>query len=801
MLVGKYLVIKKGGLVISIRDSRELGRLKMSELMLGRLPLCIGVSAVFGLVLVYVWKEMLTSWQLLSWCGYLITISVVGLALVKRYAPSTEGDELTESEASDINRLTMIVAVASGMAWFLASVIQYNNPAPHSWLYLSIMVCVAASSGILYCYNIKAALTMVTMILVPCFMEIFSQDKEMVAYFVASIFIYFTTLYVVLIQLHNLLKKNLELRFTSENAIQKQAESSYLFEQHWLKAPFAAIQWDRNQNIIDWNPQAEELFGYTKEEVLGRHSSFLVPADSGKESKKMWSALYRRQKDGYHSIHGVKSKNDDVLTCEWHNTPLLKDGHLIGAASFVEDITSQVQAEETIKRQASYDNLTGLPNRRRMMEEMERAISRSQRTRQYAAVLFLDLDHFKDINDTQGHHVGDLVLKHFANIVRDAVRAEDVVARFGGDEFVILVEDLGWQDMEARNKVLSVAEKILEMGNNVDIIEGVEYDLEVSGGIVLFSHGDFSSNDILKQADLAMYRVKTSGRKGFCFYDESMAIDAEYRVALIRELRQGLKKSEFDLHFQPIVNSSGEFFSAESLLRWNRPMQRVAEAGEFIDLMSSLPMIHEVGYWLLEKVCRNLVLWRETHASSDSFPDDFVMFVNISPKQLQDDRFAKEVIKIVDKFGVDPNQLVFEITEESLIHNLAKVKDQLDELIAYGIKIALDDFGTGYSSLAMLQDLPVQYVKLDREFICNLRDESDESYSIVDAVIRLCDVLSLEVIAEGIENEQQFHMLKKMGCHYFQGYYFQKPMAEHEFVSKLAAGTTTKAPRLSVVGD
>ncbi|MDO7653166.1 MAG: EAL domain-containing protein, partial [Porticoccus sp.] len=235
--------------------------------------------------------------------------------------------------------------------------------------------------------------------------------------------------------------------------------------------------------------------------------------------------------------------------------------------------------------------------------------------------------------------------------------------------------------------------------------------------------------------------------------------------------------------------------------RWNRPMQRVAEAGEFIDLMSSLPMIHEVGYWLLKKVCRNLVLWRETHASSDSFPDDFVMFVNISPKQLQDDRFAKEVIKIVDKFGVDPSQLVFEITEESLIHNLAKVKDQLDELIAYGIKIALDDFGTGYSSLAMLQDLPVQYVKLDREFICNLRDESDESYSIVDAVIRLCGVLSLEVIAEGIENEQQFHMLKKMGCHYFQGYYFQKPMAEHEFVSKLAAGNTTKAPRLSVVGD
>jgi len=778
------------------RDSRESARLKMSELMLNRLPLCIGVAAIFGSVLVYVWQQMLTSWQFLSWCGYLIIVSIANLALVKRYAPADIDEEITESQAADIDRLTMIVAVATGMAWFLASVIQYNNPAPNSWLYLSILVCVAASSGILFCYNIKAALTVVSMTLVPCFMEIFHSDKDMAAYFVASVLIYFSTLYVVLIQLHSLLKQNLELRFTSESAIQQQAQSSYLFEQHWLKAPFAAIQWDRNQNIIDWNPRAEELFGYTKEEVLGKHSSFLSPIEANKQAKKMWSALYRRQKDGYHSVHGVKHKSDDVLTCEWHNTPLLKDGKLIGAASFVEDITSQVEAEETIKRQASYDNLTGLPNRRRMMEELERAISRSQRTRQYAAVLFLDLDHFKDINDTQGHHVGDLVLKHFANIVRDAVRGEDVVARFGGDEFVILVEDLGWQDNEARNKVLSIADKILDMGNNVDIIEGVEYDLEVSGGIVLFSNGQWTSHDILKQADLAMYRVKTSGRKGFCFYDESMAIDAEYRVAMIRELRQGLKKSEFDLHFQPIVNGAGKVFSAESLLRWNRPMQRIAHAGEFIDLMSSLPMMHEVGYWLLEKVCRNIVLWNDR----EDFPDDFVMFVNISPKQLQDERFAKEVIKIVDSFGIDPSLLVFEITEESLIHNLEKVKGQLDDLIAHGIRIALDDFGTGYSSLAMLQDLPVQYVKLDREFICNL-DENDDSFSIVDAVVKLCEVLSLQVIAEGIENEQQYLTLKKMGCHYFQGYYFEKPMPEHEFVDMLSSEVTEKTPHLVVVGD
>jgi diguanylate cyclase (GGDEF)-like protein/PAS domain S-box-containing protein len=780
---------------VSIKsDSRESASRKMSELMLHRLPLCIGVSAVFGSVLVYVWQEMLSSWQFISWCIYLIVVSIANLALVKRLIPDHIEDKISNSQSTEIDRLTMLVAIASGLAWFMASVIQYSNPAPNSWLYLSILLCIAASSGVLYCYNIKAALIVVSMTIVPCFIEIFRTDREMVGYFVASVLIYFSTLYVVLIQLHNLLKKNLELRFTAEIAINQKAESSYLFEQHWLKAPFAAIQWDRNQHVIDWNPMAEEIFGYKKEEVMGKHSSFLDSSVSNKPAKKMWSALYRRQKDGYHSIHDVKSKSDDILTCEWHNTPLLKDGKLIGAASFIGDITSQVEAEKTIKRQASYDNLTGLPNRRRMMEELERAISRSQRTRQYAAVLFLDIDHFKDINDTQGHHVGDLVLKYFADIVREAVRAEDVVARFGGDEFVILVEDLGWQGDEARNKVLSIANKILDMGNNVDIIEGVEYDLEVSGGIVLFSSGQASSHDILKQADLAMYRVKSSGRKGFCFYDESMAIDAEYRVALIRELRQGLKKSEFDLHFQPIVNHTGQIFSAESLLRWNRPMQRIAHAGEFIDLMSSLPMMQEVGYWLLEKICRNIVMWRE----QEGFPDDLVMFVNISPKQLQDEQFVSEVIRIVDSFGVDPKQLVFEITEESLIHNLEKVQGQLEQLIEYGIKIALDDFGTGYSSLAMLQDLPVQYVKLDREFICNL-GACEDAYSIVDAVVKLCKVLSLEVIAEGVETEEQYNTLKKMGCHYFQGYYFEKPMPENEFIEVLASKVEEKKPRLVVV--
>ncbi|MEH6617327.1 MAG: EAL domain-containing protein [Porticoccus sp.] len=748
----------------------------MAGLMLNRLPFCLGVTAGFCLILAYAWQQEFSTWHMIAWCAYAVSVFIIGWWLIRRLSESLNVVGMTIKLVEDINNLTVVLAVATGMIWILASGLQFYHQGSDQWLYLSILIGAAASSGMLFSYNIKAALIKVGMVLLPCTIQVYLADQNASAYFVAFTLIYLATLYLVLIQFHSLLEKNVSLRIESEQAAKKQSEVSYLFEQHWLNAPLAAIQWDRDNCVIDWNPNAECLFGYSRSEALGKHADYFVAESSRDQSKQMWSALFQRKKEGDHSIHEVKHKDGDILISEWHNTPLLKDGRLIGAASFVEDITSQMKAKDTIQRQATYDNLTALPNRRRMMDELERAISRSQRTKQYAAVLFIDLDHFKDINDTQGHHVGDLVLQFFAQTLRKAVRNQDVVARFGGDEFVVLIEDLGRKVADARTKVLAIADKISEMGKEVGKHEGLEYEVEVSGGIVIFNNDRHSSHDILKQADLAMYRVKDDGRKGFSFYDESMTVEAEYRVTLIHELRQGMEKKEFDLHFQPILESSGKMIFSEALLRWKRPSQRIVPAGEFIDFMATLPMMNQVGFWVFETVCEHIVNWRE----NGQWTDEMSIFVNISPKQFHNDKFSKEVKKIIEKHGVNPHQLVFEITEESLIHNLDKVRDQLMELIDYGIRVALDDFGTGYSSLAMLQKLPVQFVKLDREFISNL-DAGGESHSIVKAVIKLCEILSLKVIAEGVETEGQYHALKEMGCDYFQGYYFHKPMAAPEF--------------------
>ncbi|MBQ0712804.1 MAG: EAL domain-containing protein [Porticoccus sp.] len=750
----------------------------MAGLMLHRLPLCLGVTAGFCLILAYAWQQVFSTWQMIAWSAYAVSVFIIGWWLIRRLSESLNAVGMTIKLVEDINNLTVVLAIATGLIWIWASGLQFYHRGSDQWLYLSILIGAAASSGMLFSYNIKAALIKVGMVLLPCTIQVYLADQNASAYFVAFTLIYLATLYLVLIQFHRLLEKNVSLRIESEQAAKKQSEVSYLFEQHWLNAPLAAIQWDRDNCVIDWNPNAECLFGYSKSEALGKHADYFVADSSRDQSKQMWSALFQRKKEGNHSVHEVKHKEGDILTSEWYNTPLLKDGRLIGAASFVEDITSKMEAKDTIQRQATYDNLTSLPNRRRMMDELERAISRSQRTKQYAAVLFLDLDHFKDINDTQGHHVGDLVLQFFAKTLRKAVRNQDVVARFGGDEFVVLIEDLGKKEADARTKVLAIADKIMEMGKEVGKHEGLEYEVELSGGIVIFNNDRYSSHDILKQADLAMYRVKDGGRKGFSFYDESMTVEAEYRVTLIHELRQGVENKEFDLHFQPILDPSGKMIFAESLLRWRRPSQRIVPAGEFIDFMSTLPMMNEVGLWVFETVCENIINWCE----KGQWTDDMSIFVNISPKQFHNDKFSEDIKKIIEKHGVNPHQLVFEITEESLIHDLDKVRAQLMDLIDYGIRVALDDFGTGYSSLAMLQKLPVQFVKLDREFISNLDvDEDGESHSIVRAVIKLCEIMSLKVIAEGVETEKQYHALKDMGCDYFQGYYFHKPMAALEF--------------------
>ncbi len=755
----------------------DIGGLALRLLTLGTI-----ITAIFAGLLVALSMAHIGNPFLWLWSGAIVLIAAVQGAAVLLLNREAGREGIDANISGKVDRLSLVSGVCDGVIWASASWIFLSNHFADKHLILALTVGAAATYAVVYLFQTRAAIIAACLTVVPSL--ILSHIYADIALWQLVLFgaVFFTAIGYGAFELRQLIFKNLRQTFEHEQQAKREVEANFIFTQHWRNTPLAAIEWDRRFRICSWNPSAESIFGYRAEEALGQPLNLIFSDDDVEKVKRKWRTLWRSHK-GLRTIHVCTNKDGEPVHCEWHDSALTRDDEAIGIASFVEDVTSQVKAEEIIKNQANYDALTGLPNRRQMMNEINRAIVRSRETSEFAALVFLDLDHFKDINDTQGHDVGDIVLKEFAKKVRSLLRHEDMVARFGGDEFVVLLERLGPTRKEATDNVKAVTDKLLGAGVGLCRIGGIDYDLDLSGGVVLFDGNWGTANELLKNADLAMYRVKQGGRKGICFYDDSLSIEAEYRVELVRGLRHGLENEEFDIHFQPIVDARGKTCFSEGLLRWIRGNNNVVPAGHFIEIMSNSPMMTAVGYWSFDRVCRNINSLRD----QGLWKDDAAFFVNVSPKQLTDGMFASRFLGILEANGIDPRWIVMEITEDSLIHNYDEVMDQLKELIDAGIRIALDDFGTGYSSLAMLKDLPVHYLKLDKEFIRTLLENKNNN-RIVQAIIKLCEVLSLKVIAEGVEDEDQFEALRAMGCDYFQGYYFHKPMSFQDLSTTLAPG-------------
>lgn len=768
-------------------EQGELVQRELIALFVGRLPLAAVVSGI-GLLLPVLFSGVTLDHPLvLAWL--VLVVAVVAGRLLMATALGRQCREEGEIDPQALSRHRLLVVACDGALWLAGAGLCLTVGGGDVGPVLVGGLLLALGLSVAYGHDPATALAASGAVLAGTMgtVAIPGISRELVLFAVAAPLVAAAS-YYCLLQFQRLLVDAIAARGAAEQAAGQEREANEVYVQLWHNTPLAAIEWDARFRITRWNPSAAAMFGYSKEEALGQPLELIFDKEDLEKTKRKWRALWRR-KVGLRSIHRCRNKQGETVFCEWNDAAIMRNGQSVGISSFVDNITAQTQAEDVIRKQANYDSLTGLPNRRQMMAEIRRAIQRCRREKSVSALVFIDLDHFKDINDTQGHDVGDLVLKAFARRVSENVRESDLVARFGGDEFVVLLENVGTNVQQAAQHVETITNKLLTSGSGLCRIGDIDYDLDVSGGIVLFD-GAWDENEILKKADLAMYRVKNEGRKGMAFYDESLTIETEYRVELIRGLRHGLENNEFKLHYQPIVEKDGSILYSEALLRWQRPSSKIVPAGHFIDIMSSSPMMGTVGYWIIDRVCqdinelRDAGQWREGQA----------MFVNISPRQLMDVGFAGKVKMILESNGVDPTWIVFEITEDSLIHNYDDVLGQLKELIGIGIRLALDDFGTGYSSLAMLKDLPVHYVKLDREFVKSLF-QNQNNYLIVNAIIKLCEILSLKVIAEGIEEENQFSALKRMSCDYYQGFMFHKPMALEQLMAELEPGTTTVASR------
>ena len=532
---------------------------------------------------------------------------------------------------------------------------------------------------------------------------------------------------------------------------------------------------DTDSTILRVNRAFTEITGYASEEVIGKKTRILKSGHHDASFyAQMWKSLL--QNGGWQGEVWNRRKNGETFP-EWLTITAVKSGtgeitHFVGTLT---DITLRKAAEDEIKHLAFYDPLTHLPNRRLLLDRMKQALASSGRTRCGGALLFIDLDNFKTLNDTLGHDIGDQLLQEVARRLATCVREGDTVARLGGDEFVVMLADLSANRQESATQAQTVGEKILAALNESYLLAGRQYHNTPSIGATLFDNHQDSIDDLLKRGDLAMYQAKAAGRNTLRFFDPDLEATVKARATLENDMRQGLKDEQFLLYYQPQVDGNGNLTGAEALLRWQHPQRGLVLPAEFISLAEETGLILALGNWVLETACKQMLAW-ESHPTTAHL----TMAVNVSARQLRQPDFVEQVIAVVNRIGTDPRKIKLELTESLLLDNVEDVITKMAALQAHGLNFSLDDFGTGYSSLAYLKRLPLSQLKIDQSFVRDVLTDPNDA-AITHTIVLLAQSLGLSVIAEGVETEEQRTFLAGQGCHAYQGYLYSQPVTVESF--------------------
>jgi len=533
--------------------------------------------------------------------------------------------------------------------------------------------------------------------------------------------------------------------------------------------------------IIRTNPAFTAITGFGAAEAIGRRALLIK---SGRQNKAFFRQMRRALRaTGYWQGEMWNRRKSGEIYVEWLTISAVKaaDGttsHYVGAFS---EITKHKEAEAEIHRLAHFDPLTNLPNRRLLHDRLEHALTSSARTRRFGAVLFLDLDNFKVLNDTRGHDVGDELLVETARRIRLSVRDDDTVARLGGDEFLVLLENLGVDEAVAAVQAGAVGEKLRMALAAPYLVSGREFHSAASLGVTLFRGHAESVETVLRRADLAMYQAKGAGRNALRFFDPAMQTALDERSALEADLRLAIGTAQLQLYFQPQIDNSGRIIGAEALLRWLHPERGLIPPSDFIPLAEETGLIIPLGHWVLGAAAARIVAWSE-----DPQMRGLGLAINVSARQFCQPEFVFEVGQVLAQAGADPSRLKMELTESVVINDMKDTLDKMRALRSLGIGFSLDDFGTGNSSLSYLSRLPLDQLKIDRSFVLNLPGNRNDAI-IAQTIITMAASLGLEVIAEGVETDAQRSFLKHHGCNCYQGYLFSRPLPLPEFEQFVAA--------------
>jgi len=525
------------------------------------------------------------------------------------------------------------------------------------------------------------------------------------------------------------------------------------------------------------------------DEVMGKHIHSLIHYShtDGKPYPATDCLMYQafRLNQSVHSDKEVFWRKDGVaVPVEYWAHPITKDDKVIGAVATFLDITERKEKEQHIHQLAFYDALTELPNRRLLMERAQQALAVSARNERYGALMLLDLDNFKTLNDTKGHDIGDLLLCEVARRLQAAMREGDTVARLGGDEFVVVLEGLSSSAQEAATQAETVAEKIRATLSDRYTLNEHRYQTSPSIGVVMF-RGHLENVDALfKYADIAMYQAKQAGRNTIRFYDPAMQAAINARIELEAELEHALQAQQLRLYYQIQVDALHRPLGAEVLMRWEHPQRGLVSPAQFIPLAEETGQIVPMGLWALRTACQQLRAWQH-----DALTCDLTLAVNVSARQFRKADFVEQVRRVLLETGAKPSHLKLELTESTVLENVEDTIAKMREMKLLGISFSMDDFGTGYSSLQYLKRLPLDQIKIDQSFVRDITSDPNDA-AIVQTIIAMTEALGLNVIAEGVETREQQEFLNLRGCHAFQGYLFGKPMPLENFETLLASDRT-----------
>ena len=581
-------------------------------------------------------------------------------------------------------------------------------------------------------------------------------------------------------------------RITQARKAMAQAKSS--LDQAMESMPSGFLLLNAAGEVVTWNQRYLSLFPWTQtllapglpfriilEEVARQDMPQLTD-----EERQAWVDK-RLVEQVLQGSHERKLADGSIIHITERRTP---EG---GMVLVYEDVTVMRAATAEIEQLAFYDPLTRLPNRRLLSDRLARALTASARSGQHGAVLFLDLDHFKTLNDTLGHDMGDRLLERVAQRLTACVREQDTVARLGGDEFVVMLEGLGKTSSEARAHAKLVGDKILSSLNQPFRLGANLHNSTPSIGAALFGEGQEEAADLLKQADIAMYQVKASGRNALSFFNVSMQSVITDRASMEADLRTGLVLDQFELYYQGQFDTRNLPVGAEALIRWNHPTRGLVLPSEFIGVAEETALIVPLGYWVLTHACRQLKRWEVVPRRAD-----LVLAVNVSVRQFRQADFVSQVKSVLRETAANPKRLKLELTESLVLANVQDTIEKMNSLKTIGVRFAIDDFGTGQSSLTYLTQLPLNQLKIDQSFVRNIGLQAADAV-IIDTIIGMSGNLSLEVLAEGVETPEQRDFLQAHGCGLFQGYLFSRPVSLAEFEMQLDA--IAVAPRVASTFD